>query len=138
MNKPLNFNWKAEVEFHGSAEEFAKITDVLKDTPVAFKFSPHPFPFPGLWPVDWRVVVGEARAKQFLEGTNAISVRFLKDIAGGIRDPHLHIGDQVVLLDQARFKEIIGEVSRELAARRVEQMTDYIDVMEGINPLVDV
>ncbi len=137
MEKQLNFHWKAEVEFQGNAEEFARIAELFAETEVKFKIWPRPFPFPGGWPVDWRVLLSEARVKELLEGTEAVSIRFIKDIAGGIRDPHLHIGEQVVLMDRARFKDVIAEVSRELAAGRVERMMDYTDVMAGINPLTD-
>lgn len=42
-------------------------------------------------------------------------VRINKDINGGIRNPHFHVANQVVLLDQARFKQLVGQVAEELA-----------------------
>lgn len=41
--------------------------------------------------------------------------KIIKNIDGGIRNPHLHVENEVVLLDKARFKEVVGQVAMELA-----------------------
>ncbi len=41
--------------------------------------------------------------------------KIIKNIDGGIRTPHLHIENELVLLDRARFKELVGQVAMELA-----------------------
>jgi len=41
--------------------------------------------------------------------------KIIKNIDGGIRNAHLHVANEVVLLDRARFKEVVGQVAGELA-----------------------
>jgi hypothetical protein len=55
-------------------------------------------------------------------------------IDGGIRTPHFHLGKEIVLLDRAQFKDILGEVARDVFEQRALQREDYFDV---IAPLVD-
>ena len=38
-----------------------------------------------------------------------------KGINGGIRNPHFHVANGVVLLDRARFKQLVGQVAEQLA-----------------------
>lgn len=42
-------------------------------------------------------------------------VKINKGIHGGIRNPHLHVANEVVLLDRARFKQLVGQVAEQLA-----------------------
>jgi len=42
-------------------------------------------------------------------------IKIIKDIDGGMRNAHLHVGNEVVLLDRARFKELVGQVAAEMA-----------------------
>jgi hypothetical protein len=52
---------------------------------------------------------------------------------GGIRTPHMHLQDDVVLLDKERFKTFVGEIARELAMRNVTE--DHVGVMNRIGRL---
>jgi hypothetical protein len=58
-----------------------------------------------------------------------------QDICGGIRTAHIHLGDEVVLLDRERFRTYVGHVAQGLAERRVERMGDYINVMRAVGDL---
>jgi hypothetical protein len=60
---------------------------------------------------------------------------WIKDIAGGIRDPHVHLENEIVLLDRDRFKLMVSEVASMLATERVDHMDDFVSVMAPIQEL---
>ncbi len=135
------FRWKGEISFHGTDKEFAKLAAVLDSYPVRVEIS------------EWRII-----DTGHLAGCNRIAVdkllqvknlneiiaeqprfkpTFIKDIRGGIRSPHLHLGDEVVLLNRDRFKMMVGKVAAALAEARVDKYTDYINVVGRVNDLAD-
>ena len=57
--------------------------------------------------------------------------KLIKDINGGIRCAHLHLHDEVVLLDREGFKEAVEHVATELAGRLAET-TEYIETVGAI------
>jgi hypothetical protein len=65
-------------------------------------------------------------------------VQFIKDIPGGIRTAHVHLGDEVALLDRAKFRTLVGQVARALAERRVDAVEDYVGVMQGVDQLAAI
>ena len=69
------------------------------------------------------------------EGMPRINAKIIQGIAGGIRDPHLHLDDDVVLLDRIRFKEVAGQVAQELAERLADK-TGYTETVGAIRNLV--
>lgn len=136
------FEWKAEVAFKGTAEQFAKFADqmeaVAKQDYVSIQIPdwwPWPRPFPGFWPIDPWIFLGRDRVNKLIEGSPTMQIRYIRDIRGGIRRAHLHMGDQIVMLERDAFKEIVTQVAAGLVAQRVDAMGDYMDVMEGINEL---
>lgn len=139
MEKP--FKWKGELTFNGTAKEFAKLAAILDSHPVQAQIP------------EWRVI-----QRGHLAGCNRIAVdtllrakhleeivadqprfkaTFIKDIKGGIRSPHLHLGNEIVLLNKERFKLMAGEVASALATSRVEKYSDYISVIGSVNALAD-
>jgi ABC-type siderophore export system fused ATPase/permease subunit len=48
-------------------------------------------------------------------------LRINEGIRGGIRNPHFHVADEIVLLDDGRFKELVGQVAKELAKDLLEE-----------------
>ena len=53
-------------------------------------------------------------------------LEYLKDIAGGIRDPHLHLkGGEVAMLSREQFKSVMVEVATNLAVKQVDAGLDY-------------
>jgi hypothetical protein len=40
--------------------------------------------------------------------------KLIKDIRGGIRTVHLHMGDEVVLLNKDRFRDMVSQIATEL------------------------
>lgn len=139
------FEWKGEIKFKGTAAEFNRLgdslTDLLKTGHVTIDFPEwlrRPRPLPGLWPVLADVVLGGEMLKSITEGMPRVQINYIRDIRGGIRTPHLHVGDDVVLLDRARFKTVVAEIARDLAARRAEAMEDYVDVTDPITALTPI
>ena len=132
------FTWKAEMEFRGTAEDFNKLMGSLRDAPVEFNVAEwhrRPHHLAGCMPMPIDLLVGRDWLDKLVKDSSRVQLQFIQDIAGGIRGPHFHWGDQVVLLDQAKFKTFVGRVAQELAARRVDAMGDYIEVMDPIGRL---
>ncbi len=135
------FKWKGELSFEGTAKDFAKLAAVLDSHPVQVAIP------------EWRLI-----KKGHLAGCNRIAVdallrakivkeiitdqprfkaTFIKDIRGGIRSPHIHLGDEIVLLNRDRFKMMAGEVASKLASARADKYSDYISVIGSVNALAD-
>lgn len=67
-------------------------------------------PFPGIWPIT------KLFSKELLDKITQGMLRIkINDIHGGIRNPHLHVRNEVVLLDRARWKEFVGQVAMKLS-----------------------
>lgn len=132
------FVWKAGIKFRGSAEEFNQLAEVLKDLPVEIEipeWDDIPQHLAGCQPLPLDVLLGAAKVKKLTEGLPRMQLKFITDIEGGIRTPHLHLADEVVLLDHARFKTYVGQIAQELAERRAETVKDYIYVMDPVGRL---
>jgi hypothetical protein len=69
------------------------------------------------------------------EGMPMISADIIQDIPGGIRDAHLHVGGDVVLLDRAGFKEVITAATTTLADKFVE-VADYVQTIDAVRSFV--
>jgi hypothetical protein len=52
-----------------------------------------------------------------------------------MRVAHVHVGDEIVLLDQARFRTLVASVAHELGERCAEKIADYIEVMDAVGRL---
>jgi hypothetical protein len=148
--------WKAEISFKGTAAEFNRFAEsvapVLKAEGITLALPelrrpwpepepwpwPWPGPWPGLWPIPIDVLLGAERIKPMVQDMPELQINFIRDIRGGIRTPHLHLGDKVVLLDRASFKTVVAQVASELAARRVEAMEDYVDVVSAVAPIAAI
>jgi hypothetical protein len=136
-----NFTWKAEIIFRGDAKEFTQFSTAFEKFPIEvnipeWKFRPNHlagcFPFP----IDR--LLGHELIDKIIDGMPRMQIKFVKDIAGGIRQAHLHIGDEIVLLDQDRFRMFASTVASELATMLVDREgMDYVGVMGPINSLME-
>ena len=129
--------WKAEIEFVGSADEFNKMVARLDELPVEIaipEWEFRPRHFDGCMPIRIDMVLGD-RLLELVEDLPRINIKYIRDIRGGMRMAHVHMGDEIVLLDQARFKQLVTGVAHELGERRVEQIEDYIKVMDAVGRL---
>ena len=135
---PKKFEWKAEVKFKGTVDEFNDIMSYLDKQPVEIDL------------VEWagirrhlagcnRIPIENILDKVMIEKITAksakLDLKYIQDIAGGIRDPHIHVGDRVCLLSKDNFKHYAAEVAKELALMRVNNSEDYIEMMNPINSL---
>lgn len=135
------FTWKGEIVFKGTVEEFNKLAKLLEPQPVKVVIAEwakiNRTHLAGCNRVAVDKLLGRARLEKIIANQLRIKPQFIKDICGGIRSPHMHLADEVVLLDRNRFKTLVGEVASELATTRVDRLNDYIDVMGTVNMLAD-
>jgi hypothetical protein len=138
MAEPIT--WKAEVTFTGTADEFNRLSKALAGHPVEVeivewaKIKPH---LAGCNRVDIREVLDAAWLEKIVAGQPSAKLAYIRDIRGGIRTPHLHLGDEVVLLDRERFRMFVNEVATTLAATRVDKVDDFVEAVAGIRALKD-
>jgi hypothetical protein len=132
------FVWAGNMRFVGTAEEFNRLAGVLAEMPVQFEIpewigrKPH---LAGCNPIGLDDLIGQPIITKLIEGMPRLQIKYIKDIAGGIRDPHLHLKGEVVMLDRERFRVFVGEAAKTLAMRRADMVQDYIGVMDPIGRL---
>jgi len=139
MNEKLV--WKAEVKFVGSPDEFNKFSEQMEKLHAEIavrEWRGRPNHFAGCTPIPIDLLLGKEKLEQLAKGLPQIQIKFIKDIYGGMRVPHFHLGDKIVLLDRARFKEYVRDVAEELGGRRAERIEDYIEVMNPIGHMGDL
>lgn len=132
------FTWKGEITFNGTTQEFAKFAEALNDRSEIEVKVPKwwpPRPFPGYPPWPWWRRIPQDSFNKIIKGGPKFKVMWIKDIAGGIRDPHVHLEKEIVLLDRDRFKLMVSEVASMLATERVDHMDDFVSVMAPIQEL---
>jgi len=136
------FVWKATITFSGTAQEFTAMVETLEKLPIKAEIPEwkgiHPH-IAGCERFPFRALLRDEFLNEIVADMPRYQLKFLQqDIAGGIRTPHLHLGDEVVLLDRARFKAFVGQVAQGLAERRVEAGGDYIAVMRPVGDLAAI
>ena len=130
--------WKAEIQFEGTADEFNKMVAHLDKLTVGIaitEWETRGHHLPGCTPMPIDVLIGRERLGELVENLPRFDIKFIRDIYGGIRTAHVHIGDEVVLLDRARFKTLVSDVAHELGGRRAESIDDYIEAMDPVSRL---
>ena len=131
--KDKEITFRTEIEFKGSIAEFGKMAAVLKDQPIDIGVEWPPDHIYGCWPIGPQKLL---RA-EVLQTVTKDMPRFIlvETIHGGIRDPHLHIGNEVVLLGRERFKELVGQVAMRLAGD-LAAVADHQEAVGAIRNLV--
>lgn len=136
------FKWRAEIEFEGTPEEFNKLAAYLDKSPVVIRIPEWarvpPGHLAGCNPLPIEHLIDPETFRKIVEGMPTMRIQFIRDIAGGIRTPHLHQAGEVVLLDRARFRTMVGLVAQALAQRRAEAVEDYVTVMEPVDRLAAI
>ena len=117
--------FRTEIEFAGPIAEFEKVAAALAELPVRVRAEWPPGHTAGCWPIPPEKLLSKKVLERVTEGMPRIVIR---PIPGGIRDPHLHIGDEAVLVDRLRFKEVVGQVAMELAGR-LAQRAEYAETV---------
>jgi hypothetical protein len=134
--------FRAEIEFQGTAEELEKVISGVNKLAVRLvvdKF-PLPFPYPGGWPIPLFRVLPKDLVNKLAKDRVSFPSIILNGINGGIRDPHLHIKDQVTMLDREEFGQVVGmaaeSIGQELAAETGYQQT--IGALRELNDFTTV
>jgi hypothetical protein len=127
--------WKGEVTFEGTPEQFKSFIEVLSSHSVAINISElagHLGRNAGyVKPIEIGAVIAERMMNRISK--EAVRMPMPGIIAGGIRSPHLHVGQEVLLVSKEQFKTFLGDVARQIAENRVETESDFYDM---IKPLV--
>lgn len=125
MTDQKTLTWKAEVEFVGKPEDFMKLTEALSAARVKIDISKIK-PGTGVGYVAPRFL---DKSSMFAKLNETKVQRIVGLINGGIRTPHFHLGKEIVLVDRTQFKDILGEVARDVFEQRALQKEDYFDVI---------
>lgn len=106
---------------------------VLREQPIDMRVEWPPDHTQGCWPIDpQKLIVREVLNKVV---KNMPRFKLVKPIPGGILDPHLHIGDEIVLLGREQFKELVGQVAMRLAGD-FAAVADHAETVGAIRNLV--
>lgn len=130
--------WKAEVKFTGTVEEFNQFAEMLEKAKVEVaipEWSKIPKHLAGCFPFPIDNILTREQIKKVIDKQVVAQIKYIRDIRGGIRTPHMHLDNQVILLEQERFKDMVKNVAERLAVMRVERFDDYLDVMTVINDI---
>ncbi len=130
--------WKAEIKFSGTVDQFNKFAEMLENARVEVKipeWDKIPNHLAGCSPFPIDNILSRDQLKKIIDKQPTVQIKYIRDIKGGIRTPHLHLKDQVVLLDQDKFTDMVKNVAERLAVMRVERLDDYLDVMKTVNDI---
>lgn len=148
--KEMEIKFRGKLEFEGPVSEFeAVMADLGKLSARGLMIGTWPtpeHPAGGLMidtvplpeqPLPGIVPVARYLSRDLLNKLTEGMPRFkiIKDINGGIRSAHLHLQDEVVLLDRAGFKEAVTHVATELAGKLAET-AEYTETIGAISHLV--
>ena len=91
-------------------------------------------PPPGLVP--FAKLVSRTVLNKAIDGRPSLKLN--KDINGGIRNPHLHIGGEIVFLDAGGFRDLVVNVSRDITVKMADELgfTPTVKVLERLTRLV--
>jgi hypothetical protein len=141
--KNTTLKWKAEVSFEGSVEQFQAFKADIEKHDIEIdlgdirvldeaweRFPYHPA---GYIPAFVRDFFPKAdQIDKYTQGAIRMKFAAIKDIQGGIRTPHLHLGSEVVLMDKENFKAILSDVARNVIDHQIETEEDYFSVIGPI------
>ncbi|GAH36871.1 unnamed protein product [marine sediment metagenome] len=131
MEEKIKF--RTFIEFEGSKKEFERAIIDLVGLPIIIKPPPIEIPHTaGCMPLPMIKILGKELLNRYAE--KGIPIKLPDVIPGGILTPHLHIGDKVVLIDRAKFKEIIGKIASELVGK-VAETASYSKTIETIRSI---
>lgn len=120
-----------EIKFKGKIGEFEKVAVALGELPIRIRVECPKGHNAGCWPIPPMKLVDPERIERIIEGQPRIVI---KGIEGGIRDPHFHVEDEIVLLDRKRFQELVKGVAGKLAEKFAEK-ANYAETLGAIRNL---
>ena len=140
MDEKITF--RTEIEFYGSPDDLSGVIAKLKKLPLKIDYDkwPRPRPIPGGWPFPLLKVLSPEILSKITKGQPAFPQLILDDIWGGIRDPHLHFKDQVVLLDREAFAKVVGSAADKIVSGiAIEQSySDTIGTLCELNEMKNI
>ena len=78
-------------------------------------------------------VLQQRLLEKIAEGMPRLKV--IEGIDGGMREAHLHMGNQIVLISRERFKEVVGKAAMEIA-EKIADSAEYSQAIGAIRNLV--
>jgi hypothetical protein len=114
MKQKIRF--EAIVTFDGSFEQFEKLTELMSSMSESVHVIPGNLVSDdpeGVWTYDPESVLTVERIAQMSIGMPRLNGG--KAIGGGVKEPHLHMKDEIVLLSPDRFREYVKQVASTMA-----------------------
>ena len=113
--------WKAEVTFQGTVDDFKALAHAMAAHKISISTG-ESFGQLGthagyMRPVDVQTIVSQ-RELEIMQ-KDATSVPLPAIIAGGIRAPHFHMGQDVLLVSKEQVKAFLGEIAGQLTEEEV-------------------
>jgi hypothetical protein len=133
MEQKISF--RTEIQFEGTIAEFGELAAKLVEMPLRLRVEWPPDHTAGCWPIGPVDLVNPRVLEAIAKGQPRLKI--MEDFPGGIRDPHLHLKDEIVFLERARFKDLVGQVAMEVAGQGALQ-GEYTDVVGAIRGLSEV
>jgi hypothetical protein len=136
VDKDVTF--RTGIEFRGSAEQFQGLAANLVDLPIRLRVEWPPGHTAGRGPIGPVELLGPRAPERTKVIDEVVSIRVLEGICGGIRDPHVQMGDAITFLSREAFKELIGQVATELGgqiaagAEHTEAVGAIRDLAKGV------
>jgi hypothetical protein len=125
--------FRTEIEFRGTMEEFQEVSAKLAELPIKLRVELPSDHTKGCWPFPIEGILSKRVMEKVIDDMPRYNL--VKDIYGGIRIAHLHIGDDLVLLDRERFQNFVGQLAMEIG-QRIAAKADYTTTVGAIHGLV--
>jgi len=126
--------WKGEVTFEGTIEEFKAFATTLTSQRVSISISEtlgRLGPNAGyMRPIDYNTLVQKSILDKMQQEATHVPLPGI--IAGGIRSPHLHVGQEVLLVSKEQFRTFLGDVARQMTENHVEGETDFYNMIKPL------
>ncbi len=127
--------WKGEVTFQGTVEEFQSFAKMLSAQRVSISIAEtvghlgHNAGY--VRPIDYRSIVNAENLEKMQQEATHVPLPVM--IAGGIRSPHLHAGQEALVVSKEQFKTFLGDIAREMTEERVETETDFYEMIKPLS-----
>ena len=84
-------------------------------------------------------ILGERAAMEHIGRERAIDIKYLIDIRGGKRTPHLHYRGDLYLMDAGQWKQfsntIVKDLSKKLAAAKTVNFEQFMEVADAVGAI---
>lgn len=133
MDRQITF--RTEIEFKGSMKEFQELAATLVELPIRVRVEWPPGHLAGCWPIGPEELLGRRALEAIAE--EAPRIKIIEGINGGIRDPHLHLREEMVFLSREKFKDLVGNAAMQVAGKIAER-AEYAESIGVLRDLVEM